>query len=152
MVKGLQETRESIQTEAVIQLNPLFSIEITWPRVPGIASNFLKLALTCISTNSMKLIPRFWLGWFGNSPPRLFRSILSKFGELSHRSVTSDDVGGIWMSFWSTISSGSGRFFSFLTEMHCWAAAPDSPNENCTADWVLSMVQQCLDIYYIVCT
>jgi hypothetical protein len=71
----LREFAGDKRKEAVIWSNPLFLIEITRLRVPGIASKFLKLTLTCISTNARKPILRFWLGWFGNSPPRLFRGL-----------------------------------------------------------------------------
>jgi hypothetical protein len=71
----LREFAGDKRKKAVIWSNPLFPIEITRPRVPRIASKFLKLTLTCISTNSRKPILRFWLGWFGNSPPRLFRGL-----------------------------------------------------------------------------
>ena len=69
-------------------IKALFLIEITQPRVPAIAPNFLKLTFTCISTNSRKPILRSSFQWFGNCPSRSLQCFLSGFGAHQSHQVT----------------------------------------------------------------
>ena len=71
-------------------INPLFPIEITQPRVPGIASNFLKLTF-----NVYLQILGSKFGNFALSGVEIALQGLSGFGCHCHRSVTSGDVSGI---------------------------------------------------------
>ena len=79
-------------------INPFFPMEITWPIVHRITPNLLHLIVIDISTKRWKQI--FWFLSQGctNGPPVLFWGLSVRIWRVRHPSVTSGDIGGMWMS------------------------------------------------------
>ena len=79
-------------------INPFFPREITWPIVHGITPNLLHLILIDISIKCWEHIFYFRVQGCTNGPTVLFWGISVRIWWARHRSVTSGDIGRMWMS------------------------------------------------------